>query len=55
MLNPKTRNQTIFGTLVNKITPNLILGLQLAQWKTDYYNGDRGNALRAQSSLTYKF
>ena len=55
MQNPKTRNQTIFGTLVNKITPNLILGLQLAQWKTDYYNGDRGNALRAQSSLTYKF
>ena len=55
MLNPRTKNQTIFGTLVNKITPNLILGLQLAQWKTDYYNGDRGNALRAQSSLTYKF
>ena len=51
----RTKNQTIFGTLVNKITPNLILGLQLAQWKTDYYNGDRGNALRAQSSLTYKF
>ena len=55
MLNPRTKNQTIFGTLVNKIKPNLILGLQLAQWKTDYYNGDRGNALRAQSSLTYKF
>ena len=51
----RTKNQTIFGTLVNKITPNLILGLQLAQWKTDYYNGDRGNALRAQTSLTYKF
>ncbi len=51
----RTKNQTIFGTLVNKITPNLILGLQLAQWKTDYFNGDRGNALRAQSSITYKF
>ena len=51
----RTKNQTIFGTLVNKITPNLILGLQLAQCKTDYYNGDRGNALRAQTSLTYKF
>ena len=51
----RTKNQTIFGTLVNKITPNLILGLQLAQWKTDYFNGERGNALRAQSSLTYKF
>ncbi|MEI7748539.1 MAG: hypothetical protein WCI81_05650 [Chlorobiaceae bacterium] len=51
----RTKNQTIFGTLVNKITPNLILGLQLAQWKTDYYNGDRSNALRAQTSLTYKF
>jgi len=51
----RTKNQTIFGTLINKITPNLILGLQLAQWKTDYFNGDRGNALRAQSSITYKF
>ncbi len=51
----RTKNQTIFGTLVNKITPNLILGLQLAQWKTDYFNGDRGNALRTQSSITYKF
>ncbi|MEI6651236.1 MAG: hypothetical protein WCL42_01515 [Chlorobiaceae bacterium] len=51
----RTKNQTIFGALVNKLTPNLILGLQLAQWKTDYYNGDRGNTLRAQSSLTYKF
>jgi len=51
----RTKNQTIFGTLVNKITPSLILGFQLSDWKTDYYNGESGNALRAQSSLTYKF
>ena len=53
--NPRLRNQIIFGSIVNKITPSFILGLQLAQWKTDFYNGDKGNALRLQSSLTYKF
>ncbi len=51
----RTRNQTIFGTLTNKVSPNMILGLQLGQWRTSYFNGDQGNALRAQSSLTYKF
>ena len=51
----RTKNQTIFGTLVNKITPNLILGLQLAQWKTDYLNASESKAVRAQTSLTYKF
>ncbi|MBV5303738.1 MAG: hypothetical protein JZU70_06015 [Chlorobium sp.] len=53
--NPRLRNQTIFASVVNKITPSLILGFQLSDWKTDYYNGESGNALRAQSSLTYKF
>ncbi len=53
--NPRLRNQTIFASVVNKITPSLILGFQLSTWKTDYKDTGESNALRAQSSLTYKF
>ena len=54
-LNARSQNQTIFTSVVNKITPGLILGFQLSQWKTDYKGAGESNALRAQSSLTYKF
>ena len=52
----RTRNQTIFGNVITKLTPNLILGLQLSDWKTEYKGGTpEGDALRAKTSLTYKF
>ena len=51
----RSRNQSIFANVINKITPNFILGLQLSDWKTDYKNAAGSDALRAQSSLTYKF
>ncbi len=51
----RLRNQTIFASVINKITPSFILGLQLSEWKTDYKNADDSNAFRAQTSLTYKF
>jgi hypothetical protein len=51
----RSRNQTIFANIINKITPNFILGLQLSEWKTDYKGAQESNAFRAQSSLTYKF
>ena len=51
----RSRNQSIFANVITKITPNFILGFQLSDWKTDYKNADGSNALRAQSSLTYKF
>lgn len=54
-LGGRTLNQTIFATFIKKITPNFILGLQLSDWKTDYNNIPESNAIRAQSSLTYKF
>ncbi len=54
-LNARSQNQTIFASVVNKITPGLILGFQLSEWKTDYKGAGESNALRAQSSLTYKF
>ncbi len=52
---PRTRNQTIFANVVTKITPNFILGFQLSDWKTDYKNAASSDAVRAQSSVTYKF
>ncbi len=52
----RSRNQTIFGNIITKLTPNFILGLQLSDWKTEYKGGaPKGDALRAQTSLTYKF
>jgi hypothetical protein len=51
----RSRNQTIFANVINKITPNFILGLQLSEWKTEYKGASEGDAFRAQSSLTYKF
>ncbi len=51
----RSRNQTIFANVITKITQNFILGFQLSDWKTDYKNADGSNALRAQSSVTYKF
>ena len=51
----RSRNQTIFANVINKITPNFILGLQLSEWKTEYKGAAEGDALRAQTSLTYKF
>jgi hypothetical protein len=54
-LGARSRNQSIFANVINKITPNLILGLQLSDWKTEYKGVAEGDAIRAQSSLTYKF
>ncbi len=54
-LGGRTLNQTIFASFIKKITRNFILGLQLSEWKTDYNNAPESNAIRAQSSLTYKF
>jgi hypothetical protein len=51
----RTKNQTIFANVINKITPSFILGVQLSDWRTEYKDGETGDALRAQSSLTYKF
>lgn len=48
-------NGTIFANIINKITPDLILGIQLSEWRTGYLNSGTAEALRAQSSLTYKF
>lgn len=51
----RSLNQTIFANIINKLTPNLIFGLQLSEWRTEYKNDPASNAFRVQGSLTYKF
>ncbi len=52
---PRSRNQSIFANVITKITPNFILGFQLSDWKTEYKGASEGDAVRAQSSVTFKF
>ena len=53
--NAKSRNQTIFANVINKVTSNFIIGFQLGEWRTNYKGAGESDALRAQTSLTYKF
>ena len=55
MADARSKNQTIFASVINKITPSFILGLQISEWQTDYKNATDSKAFRAQTSLTYKF
>ncbi|NTW56196.1 MAG: hypothetical protein HGB20_04030 [Chlorobiaceae bacterium] len=51
----RTLNRTIFANVITQVTPNFILGFQLGEWITDYMNLPDSHAVRAQSSMTYKF
>jgi hypothetical protein len=55
MDNPRTFNRSLFAAYVNQLTPNFIFGLQLSKWNTGYLNTSDSDALRAQSSMTYRF
>ncbi|MFZ4525775.1 MAG: DcaP family trimeric outer membrane transporter [Chlorobium sp.] len=55
MVDVRSKNQTIFASVIKKITPGFILGLQISDWQTKYKNAPDSNAFRAQTSLTYKF
>jgi len=51
----RTLNETQFISVTHRITPNFILGSQLSRWRTDYKDADEGDAIRAQTSVTYSF
>ena len=53
--NARSLNETQFISVTHRITPNFILGGQLSRWRTDYKNQQEGDAIRAQTSLTYSF
>lgn len=52
---PRTFSRNLFAAYVNQLSPNLIFGLQLSKWDTGYLNAPDSDALRAQSSMTYRF
>jgi len=51
----RTLNETQFISVTHRITPNFILGSQLSRWRTDYKDAKEGDAVRAQTSVTYSF
>ncbi|MBN1929502.1 MAG: hypothetical protein JW764_08170 [Chlorobiaceae bacterium] len=51
----RTLNETQFISVTHRITPNFILGGQLSRWRTDYKDAKEGDAVRAQTSVTYSF
>jgi hypothetical protein len=51
----RTFNETQFIAVTHRIAPNFILGTQLSRWKTEYKDEADGDAVRAQTSLTYLF
>ena len=53
--NMRSLNETQFISVTHRITPNFILGSQLSRWRTDYKNQQEGDAIRAQTSVTYSF
>ena len=53
--NMRSLNETQFISVTHRITPNFILGGQLSRWRTDYKDAKEGDAVRAQTSVTYSF
>jgi hypothetical protein len=54
-LSVRTLNETQFISVSHRIAPNFILGGQLSHLRTDYKNAKEGDAVRAQTSVTYSF
>ncbi len=54
-LKARSQNRVFFARVLHNITPSLILGFQLSDWKTDFKGSGESEIIRAQSSLTYKF
>lgn len=51
----RSLNETQFIAVTHRVAPNFILGTQLSRWNTEYKNESDGDAIRAQTSLTYQF
>lgn len=51
----RSLNETQFISVSHTLAPHFILGGQLSRWRTEYIDATEGDAIRAQSSLTYTF
>lgn len=51
----RSKNSTLFGNFVVKLSPSLKVGLEVANWVTDYLNRDQQKTLRFQHSWIFSF
>ncbi|MBD3403943.1 hypothetical protein GF420_13710 [candidate division GN15 bacterium] len=51
----RSYNQCIYGNLTYKLVDPVSVGLEVAQWQTDYTDGQSAKSLRAQTSFVMNF
>ena len=51
----RIQNRNVFGNVMYAINEKTTVGVEVSHWVTDYERQGRGDALRLQSSLIYKF
>ncbi|MBN2055857.1 hypothetical protein JW905_13090 [bacterium] len=51
----RSKNTSLFGNVSIKLAKNLTETLEISQWTTDYLEMPKGDAIRIQYSLMYKF
>lgn len=55
IISGRTRNASVYGNIRYTVVPKATIGLELAQWRTDYAGGDRAEDFRAQTSFILGF
>jgi len=51
----RSKNSTVFGTIVIKLSPSLQTGLEISNWQTDYLNKKQQETLRFQHCWILSF
>jgi hypothetical protein len=51
----RTLNRSVFGNIIYSANKNTDIGFELSHWRTEYYGHGDADAIRAQTSLMYKF
>ena len=51
----KAKNSSFFGGLICKLSPNLKVGLEISNWRTEYIDQDEQRTLRIQNSWILSF
>ncbi len=51
----RSRNQCIFGNMIHSFNKQMQAGIEISHWRTQYVGPGDADAIRAQTSLIYKF
>ncbi len=51
----RSKNECIFGNVRYNLVSNVMLGLEVAQWKTDYLDSETAENLRVQTSFIFSY